>query len=305
MRTFFAMAALSACLLSTPSLAAMNVPTCSGISPVMPTNGAHFFGTRPVHFVWSGEPVGTVSRELHIATLDGPEQVFDLDGRFSDTVNIRVAKGATAWAIVFRDKNGKALCSSVPGLMNGGFGGGIVANGATSLSSNSSNSYSAPSTPTTPTPPVSIYMKDGRLVIVLRDTPYTGQYTKRIDSDDYDGTSEDLLGASGLEIHGNNVRNVVTGSPGNDIIWLYDGNDVAEGGAGDDVLVGGNGDDTLTDLTPSNVNDTDTLYGGPGDDYLRVVDGDVLDQVYGGDGFDAMVFDGGDTFNSSAPIHEP
>ncbi|GAB5430035.1 MAG: hypothetical protein Devi2KO_34940 [Devosia indica] len=252
-------------------------------------------GTRPVHFVWSGEPVGTVSRELHIATLDGPEQVFDLNGRFSDTVNIRVAKGATAWAIVFRDKNGKALCSSVPGLMNGGFGGGIVANGATSLSSDSSNSYSAPSTPTTPTPPVSIYMKDGRLVIVLRDTPYTGQYTKRIDSDDYDGTSEDLLGASGLEIHGNNIRNVVTGSPGNDIIWLYGGPDVAEGGAGDDILVGGNGGDTLTDITPAAVNDTDTLYGGPGFNIYSVNDGDNLDRLFLGTDGGATSLDGGDT----------
>lgn len=278
MRLGLAVAALAAVFVPSVSLAATS-RTCSGIALLSPSQGQHFIGSRPIHFSWSGEPVGTVTRELHLAALDGSEVVLPLDGRFSDTVKVTMT-GDLGWAVVFKDADGKVLCTSPAGLIAAGAGGGQNAGGsAGSLSGTVSGT--APAAPAAPPPRlVAGFTNNGRLVIVLQNTPYTGQYSKLVTADDYDMTNENLMGASGVEFHGNNVRNVVTGSPGNDLIWLYNGNDQAEGGAGNDILVGGQGDDLLTDVAPLGVNDTDKLYGGPGRNDLRVNDGDGNDAAY-------------------------
>ncbi len=225
-----------------------------------------------------------MSRELHLAALDGSEVVIPLDGRFSDTVKVKMT-GDLAWAVVFKDADGKPLCTSPAGLIAAGAGGGQNAGGA-----GGSLSGTVAGAPAAAAPKPSVYMKDGRLVIVLQSSPYAGPYTKLVNANDYNMTNEDLMGASGVEFHGNSVRNVVTGSPGNDLIWLYGGDDQAEGGAGDDILVGGEGVDNLSDTSPWGIADKDSLYGGPGDDDIDTEDGDYLDNSYLSD-FDRAKFD--------------
>jgi hypothetical protein len=286
MRLGLAVAAFAAFVVPSVSYAADRV--CSSIQLLSPSQGQHFIGTRPIHFSWSGEPIGTVTRELHLAALDGSEVVIPLDGRFSDTVKVKMT-GDLAWAVVFKDADGKVLCSSPIGLIAAGAGGGSSA----STGGGSLSGTVAGVTPAAPAasaavvaPPrlVAGFTNNGRLVIVLQNSPYTGQYAKLVEADNYDITPADVVGVSGVELHGNNVANKVTGSPKNDLIWLYGGNDEAEGGAGDDILVGGADNDTLTDVTPANVADTDTLYGGPGNNSMNTRDGDYLDNSYLGSG---------------------
>lgn len=296
MRLGLAVAAFAALFVPSVSYAADRV--CSSIALLSPAQGQHFIGSRPIHFSWSGEPVGTVTRELHLAALDGSEVVVPLDGRFSDTVRVRMT-GDLAWAVVFKDADGKVLCSSPIGLIAAGAGGGQNAGGsAGSLSGTVAGA--APAAPAAPPPRlVAGFTNNGRLVIVLQNTPYTGQYSKLVTADNYDMTNEDLMGASGVEFHGNNLRNDVTGSPKNDLIYLYDGDDKAEGGAGDDILVGGNGIDTLSDIAPTNINDRDILYGGLGYDDFNTADSDTRDEViYGINGPEGGggVQDNGDLF---------
>lgn len=104
------------------------------------------------------------------------------------------------------------------------------------------------------------------------------------------------------------------GSPGCDIVWLYDREDKAYGhgsaddlhmGDGDDNAQAGNGNDWVYGGANGNGFDwlygegdndfvmdrdasdgEDTLCGKGGDDYLETGDGDNADQLYGGDGFD-------------------
>ncbi len=261
---------------------------CSSIQLLSPSQGQHFIGSRPIHFSWSGEPEGTVTRALHLASLDGSEVVLPLDGRFSDTVRVKMT-GDLAWAVVFRDADGKVLCTSPAGLIAAGAGGGQ--NAGASAGSLSGTVAGAPPAAVPAAPPprlVAGFTNNGRLVIVLQNTPYTGQYSKLVTADNYDLSTEDRMGTSGFEFHGNNIGNAVTGSPYNDLIWLYNGNDQAEGGAGNDILVGGEGNDTLTDTAQ---NDADTLYGGPGANDLDVVDGDNADRAYRGSGGGRINFD--------------
>jgi len=274
MRLSLALAAFAAVLLPSASLAATN-RVCSAIDLLSPASGHHFIGTRPIHFSWSGEPAGTVSRELHLAALDGSEVVMPLDGRFSDTVKVKMT-GDLGWAVVFKDANGKVLCTSPAGLLHAGSGssGGQAVGSMESLAGPGSPGAAAAGAP--PQRLVVGFTNNGRLVIVLQDTPYTGQYSKLV-ADGYDMSTEDLMAAIGVEFHGNGQDNVVTGSLGNDLIWLYDGNDHATGGLGDDILVGGNGNDILDDTAGGS--DTDVLYGGPGRDRLLVDDGDGNDVI--------------------------
>ncbi len=225
-----------------------------------------------------------MTRELRLAALDGSEVVIPLGGRFSDTVKVNM-NGDLAWAVVFKDANGKVLCSSPIGLLAAGAGGGQNAGGSASSLSGTVAGVAPATVPAAPPPRlVAGFTNNGRLVIVLQNSPYTGQYAKLVEADNYDITAADVAGVSGVELHGNNVANKVTGSPKNDLIWLYGGNDEAEGGAGDDILVGGEGEDTLTDRAPIGGNDTDTLYGGPGRDNLNVADSDDDDFAYLGSG---------------------
>ncbi|RYG86638.1 MAG: hypothetical protein EON59_09500 [Alphaproteobacteria bacterium] len=214
---------------------AQSFPVCSAIAPVSPAAGAHFLGSRPIMFQWSGEPVGTANRELHLARLDGSETVIPLDGRFSDTVKVKMP-GDLGWAVVFRDANGKVLCTSLPGVIRAGAG---TSGAGTTHVSPGASSLSTPGGASAPAVAV-VYMNNGRLVIVLQNSPYAGSYTKLVASNDYDGTNEDLMGASGLEIHGNDAPNRLFGSAGSDLIYGYDSGDYIDPGPGqDEIFLGG------------------------------------------------------------------
>jgi len=182
-------------------------------------------------FEWSGEPVGTETRELRLAGLDGSEIVVPLDGRFSDTVNVKMT-GDLGWAIAFKNASGKVLCTSPAGLIRAGAGGGSVQAGGSSLSTTVAGGATAPA----PAPQPSVFMQGGRLVIVLQNSPYAGAYTKLINSNDYDGRTEDLQGSSGLEIHGNNAANKIWGSNGADLIFAYGSADYVNAGPGTDTI---------------------------------------------------------------------
>jgi hypothetical protein len=287
-RTNLTISALAAAFLAFPA-SAQSLPACPNIDLVAPAQGAHFLGSRPIFFQWSGEPAGTASRELHLAGLDGSETVIPLDGRFSDTAKVKMT-GDLAWVVVFLDAAGNPLCTTPAGLLTKGAGGGKVALSNDSLSGQAGG----PGAPAK----VSVFMNNGRLVIVLQNSPYTGAYTRLVASDSYDGTGEDLMGASGLEIHGNGNSNTVTGSPKHDLIFLYGGSDTAEGGAGNDTILGGEGNDTVRDTAAG---DSDVLYGGPGDDYVDAFDGDPNDSSFGGSDTDIVTTGEGDTSTPAGP----
>ena len=92
---------------------------------------------------------------------------------------------------------------------------------------------------------------------------------------------------------------VAGGGPGSDLVIGGGGRDDLSGGAGADRLIGGDGDDTLHggfdrgwDLDgccdqPPNVDEVDSLDGGPGDDTLD--GGPALDSVTCGTGEDSSV----------------
>lgn len=90
------------------------------------------------------------------------------------------------------------------------------------------------------------------------------------------------------------------GGRGNDTILGGAGNDVLEGGAGNDSAHGGAGNDILFDDTG-----VDTLYGDLGHDAIDGRD-DPLgqagsgDHLYGGEGFDTLIGDAGDTMSGGA-----
>jgi len=227
---YLAVSVVAAAFLSSP-VSAQSLPVCASIDLVAPAQGAHFLGSRPVFFQWSGEPTGTASRELHLAGLDGSETVIPLDGRFSDTVKVKMT-GDLAWVVIFLDAAGKPLCTTPAGLLTKGAGGGKVALSTDSLSGQAGGPGAAAK--------VSVFMNNGRLVIVLQNSPYTGAYTKLVAADNYDATNEDLQGASGLEVHGNNAVNLITGSPGADLIYGYGAADYIIPGAGADTIYMGN-----------------------------------------------------------------
>lgn len=264
---FFVLAAVAAVFV--PSLALGADRICPNIALLSPAFGQHFIGTRPIHFSWSGEPVGTASRELRLASLDGSERVLPLDGRFSDTVKVKLT-GDLGWAVVFKDAAGNVLCVSPAGLIAAGTGGGS-SRGAVGVSLSGSVAGTAPQP--------AVFMKDGRLVIVLQNSPYTGPYTRLIASDNYDGTGEDLMGAIGVELYANNANNTVRGTNGNDIIHLYRGIDTTDGGPGNDDTYAGS--ETLNFSDPAG-NDVDryflkaTVTLGTG----SLVDGDTSDKIF-------------------------
>ncbi len=68
----------------------------------------------------------------------------------------------------------------------------------------------------------------------------------------------------------------------------------AEGGRGRDELHGGSGGDELADFVPSDINDTDRLFGERNDDFLFAEDGDNNDTLNGGPGADDCFGDPGD-----------
>ena len=123
-----------------------------------------------------------------------------------------------------------------------------------------------------------------------------------------------LTGTQGNDtIRGSNQLDIINGLGGDDTIFPEGGPDSAYGHTGrdrlcqsasSDLLNGGEGDDEITDGTanlPSFVcqdatrfgatNDVDVLLGKAGNDFLNSADGDGLDVVDGGNGFDICHID--------------
>ena len=112
-----------------------------------------------------------------------------------------------------------------------------------------------------------------------------------------DGDGDDLL-------KGGKGDDTLTGGDGGEVIRGRSGDDTLTGGMGDDVVRGGRGDDTLyggtgnasadrqhAEMNPG-VSDSDTMYGGGGNDTLDGGQGN--DTLYGGKGDDTLYGDDGD-----------
>lgn len=84
----------------------------------------------------------------------------------------------------------------------------------------------------------------------------------------------------------------ITGSGGNDLLFLGTGDDIAVGGDGDDLISGGSGNDTVqggdgADILAGGLGD-DLIEGGAGNDVL--IDGIGTDTLDGGTGDDIFIF---------------
>jgi hypothetical protein len=126
---------------------------------------------------------------------------------------------------------------------------------------------------------------DGRYVVVLRNSPYADDYDLLVDDDNFDGSAFDYGTCSGLEIHGNDLANIISGGSGRDLILGYGGNDVLSGGDGRDRIRGGDGADTINgdggnDILNGN-GGADTINGGQGADEI---DGDGGNDILNGNG---------------------
>jgi serralysin len=111
-------------------------------------------------------------------------------------------------------------------------------------------------------------------------------------------------------ITGSNSRDVISAEAGVDTVDALEGSDevgpggggtpfdmeFAEGGAGNDELRGGPGNDELADVQPSDIDDTDRLFGARHDDALFAEDGDGNDILDGGPGADDCYGDPGDEY---------
>jgi len=99
---------------------------------------------------------------------------------------------------------------------------------------------------------------------------------------------------TGRLILGNNLSEIINGTPSNDTIYGYAGNDSINGFEGNDYIDGGIGNDTLIGGTGNN-----TLVGGAGDDFL---DGSLgtNDVIFGGAGFDTALYSSVAGFNTAA-----
>jgi ELWxxDGT repeat protein len=144
-------------------------------------------------------------------------------------------------------------------------------------------------------------------------------YYVRVKSDSRIPTVYDLtLEFNGGEDNGNAVpveinfgrqsdvirRDVILGGPGHDRL---------QGGPGEDWIFGGDGNDVLTGGTDQQA--SDLLFGGPGDDLFQIVPDDLptneggqtilttqSDRFDGGEGFDQVLFLGGDYDRLSRPV---
>ena len=142
------------------------------------------------------------------------------------------------------------------------------------------------------------------IIIALVGSPFAGNADIVEASNNYDGSSFDLGGKCGLEIHGNNNDNFLIGSASSDIIFGYAGNDAIIGdtlfgdGSGDDTIYGGAGDDIIVgDTAEGNGSGNDTINGGAGNDLIvgdsGLGNGSGNDTINGGEGTDIIV---GDSF---------
>ena len=108
--------------------------------------------------------------------------------------------------------------------------------------------------------------------------------------------TNDLPGCpNGGLLSGSDEADKLTGEDGEDEVRGLGAADMLSGGRGRDVVYGGPGDDELQGggwLTspPYTDRSKNTLYGGPGKDWLAGTEGD--DVLYGGDGDDKMLWGG-------------
>jgi Ca2+-binding RTX toxin-like protein len=104
---------------------------------------------------------------------------------------------------------------------------------------------------------------------------------------------------------GDNLDNLIDGTPnadimvgdaGNDTLTANEGNDLLAGDAGNDLLDGGFGDDTILGGDGNDIlegaQNNDTMIGGAGRDILAWDDGDGSDRMSGGSGYDTVEFNG-------------
>lgn len=86
-------------------------------------------------------------------------------------------------------------------------------------------------------------------------------------------------------IKGNNKKNRLNGTPGDDIICAFGGNDWINGRGGNDIVFAGSGDDVVI-----GAGGLDSLYGNSGKDLLKAKDG-LKDLVDGGPNIDRATRD--------------
>ncbi len=104
-----------------------------------------------------------------------------------------------------------------------------------------------------------------------------------------------MLGVVETGVSATSVQFVFEGGGGADTLGGAAGSDFLSGGAGADVLRGFEGNDDLTSGTYDFLNETyefdlttvDTLFGGKGDDFYAVRNGDVVTEV-AGEGYDTI-----------------
>jgi Ca2+-binding RTX toxin-like protein len=92
-----------------------------------------------------------------------------------------------------------------------------------------------------------------------------------------------------------NRTDILTGGPGNDVIFGLNGDDVIDGGPGADIILGG----PDGGAAPGGPPNSDIMFGGPGNDVNLWAAGDGSEAFIGGPGLDAIVF--GATDRQTAP----
>ena len=145
-------------------------------------------------------------------------------------------------------------------------------------------------------------------VVALAGSPFGGAVDLTVAGNVFNGTTDSPPQAcDGLQIHGTNNADTLSGGDANDEIFGYGGNDTLNGEGGNDLINGG--DETCTGAS-CNQNTTlgDTINGGAGDDTINggnescsasVVprlncnqNGQLGDTISGGEGHDLI--NGGD-----------
>ena len=94
------------------------------------------------------------------------------------------------------------------------------------------------------------------------------------------------VGGEACTIAGTSGPDILTGTPGDDVICGLSGQDTIDGNGGDDLIFGGNGKDTLR-----GAGGADEIYGGRGDDTIFGGNGD--DRLFGRKGADTISGNGG------------
>ena len=105
------------------------------------------------------------------------------------------------------------------------------------------------------------------------------------------GSVPALAHSPACTIPGTRQRDILIGTGGSDVICAGGGNDYANGRGGDDRVRGGRGADLVIGGEGQ-----DRIQGRKGNDRVVGVDGQPLDQLFGGPGDDTCHVDTGDGF---------